>query len=164
MRSVPKSACHFLGQWPRRVRHAEEKEKKEEKAIRPCRVLKQETESHIRPVCVSSRESKTQIDIQPFWKVQSVWRNREKHSESVREWKRKRRHFSLLKLYTRKINWRNSHRVFECYNHGELEYSDEDFASGFGEIVFTLRDLFVVYPIYCGLKFSINLIVVISIS
>ena len=33
-----------------------------------------------------------------------------------------------------------------------------------GEIVFTPGDLFVVYPIFCGLKFSINLIVVISIS
>ena len=32
-----------------------------------------------------------------------------------------------------------------------------------GEIVFT-PDLFVVYLIYCGLKFSINLVVVISIS
>ena len=32
-----------------------------------------------------------------------------------------------------------------------------------GEIVFTPWDLFVVYPIYCGFKFSINLIVVISI-
>ena len=159
-----KSACHFLGQWLRRVRHGEEKEKKEEKAIRPCRVQKQETESHIRPVCVSSRESKTQIDIQPFWKVQSVWRNREKHSESVREWKRKKRHFSLLKLHTRKINWWSSHGVFECYNHGELEYSEEDFATGFVVRLYLLLDLFVVYPIYCEHKFSINLIVVISIS
>ena len=33
-----------------------------------------------------------------------------------------------------------------------------------GEIVFTPSDLFVVYPINCGLKFSINLTVVISIS
>ena len=32
-----------------------------------------------------------------------------------------------------------------------------------GEIVFTHWDLFVVYPIYCELKFSINLIIVISI-
>ena len=54
--------------------HTEEKEKKEAEAIRPCGVLKQKkkkkkrafglvrrakTESHIRPVCVSSRESKT---------------------------------------------------------------------------------------------------------
>ena len=33
-----------------------------------------------------------------------------------------------------------------------------------GEILFTPWDLFVVYLIYCELKFSINLIVVISIS
>ena len=33
-----------------------------------------------------------------------------------------------------------------------------------GEVVFTPGDLFVVYPIYCGLKFSVNLIVVISTS
>ena len=44
----------------RRVEHAEGKEKKkkkETKVIRPCGELKQ-TESHIRPFCVSSRVSK----------------------------------------------------------------------------------------------------------
>ena len=45
--------------------------------------------------------------------------------------------FSLLKLHTRKINWWSSHGVFECYNYGELEYSEEDFAIGFVVIVFT---------------------------
>ena len=55
----------------KRVGHAEEKEKKEARPFGPveCRSKKQrafglvrraETESHIRPVCVSSRESKTQ--------------------------------------------------------------------------------------------------------
>ena len=58
----------------KRVGHTEEKEKKEAEAIRPYGVLKQKkkkkqrafglvrrakTESHIRLVCVSSRESKT---------------------------------------------------------------------------------------------------------
>ena len=42
----------------------------------------------------------------------AVQRDREKHSESMREWKRKRRHFSLFKLHTRKINWWSSHLVF----------------------------------------------------
>ena len=41
------------------------------------------------------------------------------------------RHFSLLKLHTRKMKWWRSHGVFECYNHEELKYSDEDFATGF---------------------------------
>ena len=48
----------------RRVGHAEEKEKKEAKAIRPCGELKQkqraETESNSANFCVSSKESKTQ--------------------------------------------------------------------------------------------------------
>ena len=38
------------------------------------------------------------------------------------------RHFFLLKLHIRKINWWNSRRVFECYNHREFEYLEEDFA------------------------------------
>ena len=70
----------------------EEKEKKEEKAIRPCGVLKQkkETERAIFGQCVWVPEwAKTQRDIQPFWEVPSVWRNREKHSESLSEWKKK---------------------------------------------------------------------------
>ena len=70
----------------------------------------------------------------------------------------------MLKLHTRKINWWSSHGVFECYNYGELEYSEEDFTTDFVVRLYLLLDLFVVYLIYCGLKFSINLIVVISIS
>ena len=37
----------------------------------------------------------------------------------------------MFELYKRKINWWSSHEVFECYNHGELEYLDEDFVTGF---------------------------------
>ena len=72
-------------------------------------------------------------------------KNGEKQNESVREWKRKKRHFSLLKLYTRKINWWSSHRVFECYNHGELEYSEEDFATGFGVRLYLLLEIYLLY-------------------
>ena len=97
--------------------------------------------------------------------VQSVWRNREKHSESVREWKRKNVTFFFAQV-THKENklmkflW--SFWVLQPWRVGV-------FRGRFcywlcGEIVFTLLDLFVVYPIYCGLNFSINLIVVISIS
>ena len=39
--------------------------------------------------------------------------------------------FFVEATYTRKINWWSFLEVFECYNHGELEYSDEDFATGF---------------------------------
>jgi len=52
----------------KRVGHAEEKGKKEAKALRPCGVLKQKAES-----------------IRPFWEVQSVWRNREKYGEKVKK-------------------------------------------------------------------------------
>ena len=41
------------------------------------------------------------------------------------------RHFSLLKLHIRKINWWSFHGVFKYYNHGELEYSKKDFATAF---------------------------------
>ena len=80
------------------------------------------------------------------------------------------RHFSLLKLHIRKINWWSFHGVFECYNHGELEYSKKDFATRFLVRLYLLIEIyllyiqFIVYSIYCGHKFSINLIVVIFIS
>ena len=126
----------------------EEKEKKEEKAIRPCGVLKQkkETERAIFGQCVCVPEwAKTQRDIQPFWEVQSVWRNRKKHSESVSEWKRKMWHFSLLKLHTRKINLWSSHRIFEYYNHGKFEYLEEDFATGIVVKLYLLLKIYLLY-------------------
>ena len=55
------------------------------------------------------------------------------------------RHFSLLKLHTRKINWWSSHGVFECYNHGELEYSEEDFAIGFVVRLYLLLEIYLLY-------------------
>ena len=51
------------------------------------------------------------------------------------------------------FSWR-----FECYNQRVLECLKEDPASRFcEEIIFTPKDLFVVFLIYCALKFSINL-------
>ena len=72
-------------------------------------------------------------------------KNREKHGESVREWKRKRRHFYLLKLHTKKINWWSSHGVFWCYNHGELEYSGEDFTTGYVVRLYLLLEIYLLY-------------------
>ena len=51
----------------------------------------------------------------------------------------------MLKLHTRKINWWNSHRVFDCYNHGELEYSEEDFAIGFMVRLYLLLEIYLLY-------------------
>ena len=53
--------------------------------------------------------------------------------------------FSLLKLHTRKINWWSSHGVFKCYNHGELEYSEEDFATGFVVRLYLLLEIYLLY-------------------
>ena len=97
--------------------------------------LKQERA--IRPFGVSSRES--------FSLRGAVRKDRQKHSESVREWKRKIRHFSLLKLDTRKINWWNSHEVFECYNHEELEYSKKDFTTDFVVRLYLLIKIYLLY-------------------
>ena len=47
--------------------------------------------------------------------------------------------------HIRKINWWSSHGVFERYNHGELDYSEEDFVTGF---VVRLYLLFVFYLLY----------------
>ena len=55
------------------------------------------------------------------------------------------RHFSLLKFHTRKINWWSSHGVFEYYNHGELEYLEEDFATGFVVRLYLLLEIYLLY-------------------
>ena len=55
------------------------------------------------------------------------------------------RHFFLLKLQISKINWWSSHEVFECYNHGELEYSKEDFATGFVVRLYLLFEIYFLY-------------------
>ena len=59
--------------------------------------------------------------------------------------KKKRKHFSLLKLHLRKINWWSSHGVFECYNHGELEYLEEDFAISFVVRLCLLLEIYLLY-------------------
>ena len=55
------------------------------------------------------------------------------------------RHFSLLKLHIRKINWWSFHGVFECYNHGELEYSKKDFATRFVVRLYLLIEIYLLY-------------------
>ena len=87
---------------PKHVVHAGEKEKKEENAIWLVCVTKRNTRWR-----VEARESHSVIvrETQVRASGGAIWRDREKHSESVKEWKRKMRHFSLLKLHTRKINW-----------------------------------------------------------
>ena len=51
----------------------------------------------------------------------------------------------MLKLYTRKINWWRFYGVFECYNHGELEYSEEDFATGFVVRLYLLFEIYLLH-------------------
>ena len=120
------------------------KKRKKQRVIRPW-VRRAEIESHIRPFCESSRVSKNTKRYLATWEVQSVWRDKEKHSKSVREWKRKRRLVSLLKLHTKNINWWSSHRVFECYNHGEFEHSKEDFVTGFVVRLYLLLEIYLLY-------------------
>ena len=145
MQSWCKEAMSLNETWLRRVGHAETT-KEEKKENRGHSALSGELKHReFWPFCVSSRVSKNTKRYSATWEVQSVWRDREKHSESVREWKRKRRHFSLLKLHTRKINWWSSHGVFECYNHGKLEYSEENFATGFVVRLYLFLEIYLLY-------------------
>ena len=163
MRSVPKLACHFLGQWLRHVRHAKtnREEKKENKGHSALWAeLKQRA---ILDNCVwvpeRAKHRKERASAEgAVWKI-------ERNTMRVWEWKRKMRHFFFAQVTHKKdklveISW--SFWVLQPWRVGV-------FIGRFwywlcGEIVFTPWDLFVVYPIYCGHKFSINLIVVISIS
>ena len=123
-----------------------EKKEKKRNVIQPLCVIgweethwKRERESWS-IVWAPQSEQETQRDIQPF-EMQSKWRDTEIHSENVREWKRKSRHFSLLKLHLKKINWWSSLEVFKCYNHGDLECSEEDFTTGFMVKLYLLLEI-----------------------
>ena len=59
--------------------------------------------------------------------------------------KKKETFFSLLKIHTGKINWWSSHGVFGCYNHRELEYSEEDFTTGFVVRFYLLLEIYLLY-------------------
>ena len=95
--------------------------------------------------CVSSRENKTQRKRELHLEWCNPNKEIERNTVRVREWKRKRRYFSLLKLHTRKINWWSFYGVFECYNHGELEYSKEDFATSFVVRLYLLLKIYLLY-------------------
>ena len=109
----------------------------------------------------SSRESKTQ-KIESFSLRDAVRKDREKHSESV---KKKKETFFFAQVTHKEdklVEFSWSFWLLQPWRVGV-------FRGRFcywlwSEIVSTHWDLFVVHPIYYGLKFSINLIVVISIS
>ena len=63
-----------------------------------------------------------------------------KHCHTCERVKKKKETFFFVQVTPRKINWWNSHGVFECYNHGELEYLKEDFATGFVVRLYLLLD------------------------
>ena len=89
----------------------------------------------------------------------------ERNTVSVREWKRKRRHFFFTQVTHKEdklVVFLWSFWVLQPWRVGV--FRGRFYYWLCGEIVFTPWDLFIVYPIYCGFKFSINLIVVISIS
>ena len=145
------------------VRHAKEKEKKKKKkVIRPwVESWNREPFSHFG---VSFRESKTQKR-ESFSLRGAVRKDREKHSESVREWKRKMKHFFFAQVTHKEDILVESLWSFWVLQPWRVRVFRGRFCYWLcGEIVFTPWDLFIVYPIYRELKFSINLIVVISIS
>ena len=43
------------------------------------------------------------------------------------------------------VEWWSSHGVFGCYNHGELEYSEEDFSTGFVMRLYLLLEIYLLY-------------------
>ena len=54
--------------------------------------------------------------------------------------KKKNETFFFPQVTQKEINWWSSHGVFELYNHRELEYSEEDFATGFMVSLYLLLD------------------------
>ena len=88
----------------------------------------------------------------------AIRRDREKHSEGVREWKRKIRLFFFAQVIHKEdklMEFLWSFRVLQPWRVGVLRRRFCYWLCG--EIVFTSWNLFIIYLIYCGLKFSINL-------
>ena len=145
MRSVPKSAAISLGSdlgvWDMlKLTQQKKKESKGHSALLWAELKQRALLGHLGE---SFRESKHRKErASAGGAVRKIERN------TVRVWeseKRKMRHFSLLKVHTRKINWWSSYGVFGCYNHRELEYSEEDFATGFVIRLYLLLEIYLLY-------------------
>ena len=59
--------------------------------------------------------------------------------------KKKKETFFFTQVTHKEDKWWSSHGVFECYNHGELEYSNEDFATGFVVGLYLLLKIYLLY-------------------
>ena len=125
------------------VGHVEgkEKKKKKAKAIHSFGELKQRAIfGHFVWVL---EWAKTQRDIQPLERCSPC---EEIERNTMRVWvKKKKETFFFPKLHTRKINWWGSHGGFECYNHGELDYSEKDFATRFVVRLYLLLEIYLLY-------------------
>ena len=109
--------------------------------------------------CEFQREQNTEKRASAGGAFRKIKRN------TVRVWeseKWKKRHFSLFKLHARNINWWNSHGVFGCYNHGELEYLEEDFTIRFVVRLYLLLKIYLLYIQFivntsCNLYFIVDI-------
>ena len=119
------------------VRHAEEKRRKRKERRKGHSALSEKSWNRE----LKHREQKHKWEIQEV-QSEKIERNTMRVWESEKE---KRRHFSLLKLHTRKIIWWCSHEVFEFYNHEELENSEKDFATGFVVRLYLLLKIYLLY-------------------
>ena len=159
-----KVSMPFLGQWLRRVWHAEtEKKKRKKTEVNWPSEESWSKESHLAIfVCEFQREKDTEKESASAWVVQSEWRDRECECERV---KKKKETFFFAQVTHKKDKLVDFSWSFWVLQPWRVEVFRGRFCYWLcGEIVFTPWDLFVVYPIYCEHKFSINLIVVISIS
>ena len=101
---LPKSACHSLGN-DLGVWDTLKLKRKKERKQRPLGLKwRAEAQRAIRPIFVWVPERAKHRKGRVSTEMCSP-KNREKHSESVKEWKRKMRLFFFLKLHKRKINW-----------------------------------------------------------
>ena len=118
------------------VRHAEEKRRKRKERRKGHSALSEKSWNRE----LKHREIFSHLRYSPN---ENIERNAVRVWESEKE--KKGDIFSVLKLYTKKINWWSSLRVFECYNYGELECSKEDFAAGFVVRLYLLLEIYLLY-------------------
>ena len=113
-------------------------------------------------VCKFQREQDTKKENASAWVVQFEWRDREWDCERV---KKKNETFFFTQVTHKEdklVEFSWSFWVLQPWRVGVFKGRFCYWLCG--EIVFTPWNLFVVYPIYCEIEFSVNLIIVISIS
>ena len=124
------------------LKEKKRRRKKETKAIQSCGELKQENHFFFQPF-VWVLERARHRERESFSLRGVIWRDREKHSKSVREWKRKKETFFFTQ-----VTHKEDKLVEFLWNFLVLQpwrVAKEDFATGFVVKLYILIEIYLLY-------------------